>query len=96
MKMKVDQGCASTSVRWTRRVDAVGTIVQASIVESHISLGSDERYYAPLRRIFNKVKHENLKIDRKIGLRISVKAMNDTTRPNGLVPPYLVFGCVPR
>ncbi len=35
-------------------------------------------------------------MDRKIVLRIAVMAMNDTMGPNGLVPSYLVFGCVPR
>ncbi len=35
-------------------------------------------------------------MDRNIVLRIAVMAMNDTMGPNGLVPSYLVFGCVPR
>lgn len=35
-------------------------------------------------------------MDRKVVLRIAVNAMNDTMGPNGLVPSYLVFGCVPR
>ncbi len=35
-------------------------------------------------------------MDRKIALRISVKAMNDTMGPNGSLPSYLVLGCVPR
>ncbi len=96
MKMRVDQGSAFTSVRWTRRADAVGTIVQTSGVESHNSIGSGERYHATSRRIFYKTKHENSKMHRKIALRISVKAMNDTMGLNGLVPSYLVFGCVPR
>ncbi len=34
-------------------------------------------------------------MDRKIVLRIAVKAMNDTLGLNGLVPAYLVSGCVP-
>ena len=94
--MRVDQGSAFTSVRWTRRADAVGTIAQTSVVESHNSIGFSERYYAPLCRVFNKIKHENPKMDRRIAFRIFVKAMNDTLGPNGYVPSFLVFGCVPR
>jgi hypothetical protein len=32
----------------------------------------------------------------ELALRLSVKAMNDTMRPNGLVPSLRVFGMVPR
>lgn len=45
MKMRVDQGSSFTTVRWTRRNDAVGTIVHTSGVESHNALGSGERYH---------------------------------------------------
>ncbi len=96
MKMRVDRRSVFIIVRWTRRADTVGTIVQTSGVESHNSIGSAERYHGPLRRTFNEIKHENQKLNRKIALRIAVKAMNDTLEPNGLVPSYLVFGCVPR
>ncbi len=35
-------------------------------------------------------------MDRKVAIRIAVKAMNDTMGPNGLVSSYLVFECIPR
>ncbi len=93
--MRFDQWSAFRTVRWTRRADAVGTVIQTSRVESHNSIGSNERYNTPLRRIFNKIEHESHKMDRKIVSRIAVKATNDTMGPNGLVPSYLVLG-VPR
>ncbi len=96
LKTRVDQGSAFSTVRWTGREDAVGSIVQNSGVESHNSIGFGMRYHAPLRRIFNRNKHENTKIYSKIVLCIAVEAMNDTMGPNGLVPSYLLFGCVPR
>jgi len=96
MKMRVDQGSSFTSVRWTHRADAVGTVVQTSGVEAHNALGSGERYHAPLRRVFNKIILESPKIDRKVALRLAVKAMNDTIGPEGRVPSYLVLGCIPR
>ncbi len=51
MKMRVDQGNTFISVRWTRLSDAVGTFVQTYVVESHNSLGFDERYQSPLRKV---------------------------------------------
>ena len=71
-------------------------MVQTSGVESHNSIGSCERYDTPLQRIFNKIKHNSPKMDRNIVLCIAFKAMNDNMGHNGLVPSYLVFGCVPR
>ena len=35
-------------------------------------------------------------MDKKIALLIAIKTMTDTMGPNGLVPSYLVFGCVSR
>ena len=92
----MDQGSAFTSVVWTHRVDAVGTVVQTSDVESHNSFGSVRRYHAPLRRVFNEIVPEDPKIDGKMALQLAVKAMNDTMGPDGLVPSYLVFGCIPH
>ena len=96
MKIRIDQGSAFTSIRWTNRTKAVGTDVQESDVEAHNSLGSGERYHAPLRRIFLKIREPHPKMDKNIILKLPVKVMNDTMGPEGLVPSYLVLVCIPR
>ncbi len=96
MKMRVDQGSAFTSVRWTIRAKAVGTDVQQSVLETHNSLGPGERYNTPLRRIFLKIRGKHPKMRKIIILNLAVKDLNDTMLPEGLVPSYLVFGCIPR
>ncbi len=73
-KMKVDQGSALTSVRWTHRADAVGTVVQTSVAESHNSLEWGERYHAPMWCVFNKIILKDPKIKRKIAPKLAVKA----------------------
>ena len=35
-------------------------------------------------------------MDKNIILKLAVKACNDTLGPEGLVPSYLAFGCIPR
>lgn len=95
-KIRVDQGSAFTSIRWTRLCDTAGIECQESGIEHHNALGSGERYHDTLRRIFKKVKHEHPGMNREIALRIAVKAINDTMGPEGLVPSLLVFGCLPR
>ena len=94
--MRVDQGSPCTSVRWTRLCDKVGIEVKESGIEHHNALGAGERYHDPLRRVFKKVKHEYPGLNRELALRISVKSINDTMGPEGLVPSLLVFGCLPR
>ena len=94
--MRVGQGSASTSVRWTNRAKAVGTDVQESSVEAHNSLGSGERFHALLSRIFLKIREEHPKMDESIMLKLATEAMNDTMGPERHVPSYLVFGGITR
>ncbi len=65
-------------------------------VSSHNPLLSGERFHALLPRKFNKIKYGNPKMDRKIALRISVEAINDTLGTSRWVPSYLFFGSVQR
>lgn len=95
-KIRVDQGSAFTSVKWTRMCDKVGIEVQESGIEHHNALGSGERYHDPLRRVFKKIMHESPSLDKNVALKLAVKAINDTMGPEGLVPSLLVFGCIPR
>lgn len=65
-------------------------------VESHNSLALGERYHAPLRRLFNKVRHAEPTLIPEMALRVAQKSLNDTMGPNGLVPTLLVYGMLPR
>lgn len=74
----------------------VGNNLQLSGVESHNSIGSEERYHDPLRRVFNKITSESPKLDREIALRLYLKAINENCGPDGFVPSFLIFGVRPR
>lgn len=65
-------------------------------VESHSSLRIVERYHQPLRTTFRKLSISYHTITLPLLLAMSVKAMNDTLRPKGLVPSSLVFGELPQ
>lgn len=69
-----------------------GIDVQLSGVEGHDAIGVGERYHQPLRQVFHKVLKDHPSIDSEIGLRLAVKALNDTAGPEGVVPSLLVFG----
>lgn len=91
MKMRVDRGSTFTSVNWTHRAEDVGKVMQESRVEAHNALGFRERYNAPLRNIFLKIREEHLKMNRHIVLKMAVKAMNDIIGSKGLVASLLQY-----
>lgn len=95
-KMRIDQGSQFQSTRWEGRASESGIILKPSGVESHNSIGLGERYHAPLRRIYNKIRTTSSSLSKESVLRLGLKAMNDTAAPNGLVPSLLVFGVLPR
>ena len=55
-----------------------------------------ERCYSTLRAAFNKIKNHTRGMNPDETLRLAVKAVNDTTRPEGLCPTLLVFGAIPK
>jgi hypothetical protein len=67
-------------------------------MEAHNSIGKVERYHAPLRRLYEifKSKLQGEKLNKETILQIAVKAVNNTTGPNRLVPTLLVFRAYPR
>lgn len=95
-KFKVDQDTVFKSREWRQLSDDAGIVIDFSGVESHNAIGVGERYHAPLRRIFLKIREDAPTLDPDITLKLAVKAMKDTMRPEGLVPSLLVFGTVPR
>jgi hypothetical protein len=70
------------------------TEVKEVPVKAYNSISKVEKYHAPLRRLYeilrDKLKEENL--NKELILQMAVKAINDTARPNSLVPTLLVFG----
>lgn len=91
-----DQGSVFTSKEWEARCAETEISVESTGTESHNSLGKGETYHALLRRVYNKVKLTHPQLPKELVLALSVKALNDTAGPNGLVPSLLLFGVMPR
>ena len=64
-------------------------------VQHHNELGKGERYHAPLRNTYRKLKVEFPEMNKHILLNMSVEAGNDTLGSDGIVPSDLVFGDFP-
>lgn len=73
-----------------------GVVLHAVGVERASSMGLGEQIHHPLRRSFLKLKSENPNVSDELLLDVAVKAHNDSSGLNGLVPTLLVFGAFPR
>lgn len=70
--------------------------VQRTDIEAHSSLSLGERYHQPLRNTYRKIMCELPKCNPRQALAACVKAVNNTLRPERLVPLALVFVEFPK
>lgn len=75
--------------------EAHGIHLQFSGVEAQNAIGEGERYHIPLRRVFRISLDRYPSLDPEVTLRYTVKALNDTMGPEGMIPSILVFGTLP-
>ncbi|KAF2025958.1 hypothetical protein EK21DRAFT_103538 [Setomelanomma holmii] len=92
-----DAGTNFASAEFRAEAKIIGVTCKQVPTEAHWSVGKTERYYAPLRQAWD-ILHAELSdaMSDEAILQIAVKAVNDTARPDRLVPTLLVFGAYPR
>jgi len=64
-------------------------------IKAHNSVKKVEQYYMPLYRAYEIISSELKGVSEKLILQMAVKAVNNSTGPNGLIPTLLVFGAYP-
>lgn len=95
--LSVDQGTKYVSKEMRENLAAEGVTLHEAPVENPGTIGTVERYHAPLRSAYNKIRMELSKETSDIEcLRMAVFAVNSTMGPAGLCPILLVFGVIPR
>lgn len=65
-------------------------------VESANSMTIVERYHSPLRRVYQIIMKKASKTSKMEALQMTVKSINDSVGPDGIVPTLLVFGAHAR
>ena len=91
----VDQG-SNFGDSFIRMASLDGIQVERTGIESHNGLSICERYHSPIRSTVRKILTVHPKSNFDLVLALAVKALNDTSGPEGLVPSALVFGEFPR
>jgi len=64
-------------------------------VKAHNSIKKVEQYYTPLRRVYKIISLELKNTSKKLTLQIAIKAINNSTGPDRLIPILLVFSAYP-
>jgi len=95
--IRMDQGSNLVAKHFKASAEAEGITVLEAPIESPNTMSHVERYHAPLRTAFTKIRDE---LDRTETdndcLQLAVKAVNDNIGPEGLCPTLLVYGTLPR
>ena len=64
-------------------------------VKTHNSVQKMEQYHTPLHCAYEIISSELKGASKELTLQMAVKAVNDSTGPDGLVLMLLVFGTYP-
>ena len=91
-----DKGSLFTSRFFRKACAQFGIVAKEVPTEAHNALSVGERYHAPLRRIYTKIRIECPSLEKEVALSIAVMGLNNTAGPEGLTPTLLVFGTIPR
>lgn len=61
-------------------------------IKAYNLVGLVKQYYRLIRHIYKIISVELPDIDKEMVLQIAFKAINNTTRPDGLISTLLIFG----
>jgi hypothetical protein len=83
-----------TVIEFKQLISSMLIKVKEVPVKAYNNVGLIERYHALLRCAYEIIKKElkNEHINKEMILQIAVKAVNDSARPDRIVPTLLVFG----
>lgn len=70
--------------------------IKAVPVETPNSITFAERYHEPLQRAFNMINFKSTDLSKEEALQLSIKAINHSVEPDGMVTTLLVYGAIPR
>jgi hypothetical protein len=85
-----DRGTQFTSRDFELALSYHGVNQHYTAVESHHSLGANERAHAVLRRVYLKTRHDHPIFPPELALAYSQKAINETFGTHEIVPTLLV------
>ena len=94
--MFCNHGPAFTSREWKELAEENGAAMKLTGIQHHGGIGLRERCHGPLGTVYRRIRKECLDIDETLALKSTIRAINDTVVPRGLVSYSLAFEIHPR
>lgn len=91
----IDQISGSTSMIFRGITTSHGIRIQFVVISSHNSIEEGKQYHQSLQLVLLALLKHHYILDIETTLRISIKFLNNTIGPNGLVPTLLGFETFP-
>ena len=94
--IRADAGRQFDSKLFKDRARAEGVVVKIVPTEAHHKIGKVERYHEVVRRVYEKLKHDDPTMSPELRLSTTFRCINDSAGTDGIVPTLLVFGTNPK
>lgn len=94
--LRLDQGSQFTSKEFNTAAVSAGIQIIQEPIENPSFMSHVERYHAPLRAAFEKLRMDLPGENNQDILQMAVHSVNNTVGPKGLCPNLCVFGAIPR
>jgi len=94
--LRIDQGSNFMGDDFITNAQHQGITLLPAPVEAPTTMTHVERYHAPLRAAYVRLRTSLPNERKELLLQLAVKANNDTVGPEGLTPSLLVFGSIPK
>jgi hypothetical protein len=91
-----DVGKNFASIKFRQYTKSIAIQVQEIPIEAYNSIRKVERYYTFLQQVYEIIYNEFRDTNTKMNLQIVIKAINDSARPDGIIPIFLIFSTYPR
>ena len=91
-----DVGKQFISTEFVSKVKGMAIELKCVPIKAYHSISLVKRYYAPLRRAYDIIQEDLPLLAKQFMLQIAVKVINDTARPNRLIPTLLLFSTFPK
>ena len=90
-KIIIDLGINFVSKEFKQYIKTIKTTLKVVLVKVYNFIGIIEKYYNPVQYAYYIIIVEINGINKEITLQMAFKAINNLTRPDGLIPTLLVY-----
>jgi hypothetical protein len=93
--LKTDPGRNFTAAEFAAASASHGIVLRVQPVDAHELIGLVERYHHVVREAYRCITLDTPSLSSESRLSMTMRAVNDSSGPDGLIPTLLVSECIP-